>query len=127
MPPFIPTRQIARNAERALEVRKAAPPSKRGLTSVGLARARQLKNRQPVSVATMRRILGYLSRHLVDKQGATWAERGKGWVAWHAWGGDAAGRWAIRELRRHDPEWFEVWSRGERNRRLMRHLKRERS
>jgi hypothetical protein len=125
MPPFRPPLGVARAAERALEVREAAPPSRRGLTPVGLARARDLSNRRNVSIATLRRMLGYLSRHLVDKQGETWSERGKGWVAWHAWGGDAGGRWAIRELRRYDAEWFEVWSRGPRNRALMRHLRRE--
>ena len=126
MPPFRPPLGVARNARRALEVRADAPPSRRGLTPVGIARARDLGNRRPVSIATLRRMLGYLSRHLVDKQGATWSEQGKGWVAWHAWGGDQGGRWAISTLRREDPEWFEVWSRGERNRALMRHLRRER-
>ena len=92
MPPFRPPVTVARNAERALEVREAAPPSQRGLTAVGIARARDLGNRRNVSIVTLRRMLGYLSRHLVDKQGATWGERGKGWAAWHAWGGDAGGR-----------------------------------
>ena len=126
MPPFRPPLGVARNARRALEVRAKAVPSRRGLTPVGIARARDLGNRRPVSILTLRRMLGYLSRHLVDKQGATWSEQGKGWVAWHAWGGDQGGRWAISTLRREDPEWFEVWSRGERNRALMRHLRRER-
>lgn len=126
MPPFIPPQAVARNAKLALEVRGQAIPSQRGLTPVGIARARDLGNRRPVSIATLRRMVGYLSRHLVDKLGKTWEQRGKGWVAWHAWGGDAGGRWAIGTLRREDPEWFEVWSRGQRNRVLMRHLRRER-
>jgi len=123
--PYEPPKGVAAAARRALDVRAQAAPSARGLTPVGIARARDLGGRREVSLQTLRRILGYLSRHLVDKQGATWSERGKGWVAWHAWGGDAGARWAIRELRRDDAEWFEVWSRGRRNRALMRHLRRE--
>lgn len=67
-------------------------------------------------------MLGYLSRHLVDKQGATWDDYGKGRQSWDAWGGDAGGRWAIRILRANDTEWFDKWAKGPRNRRLMRHL-----
>ena len=46
MPPFRPPDTVARNAERALKVREAAPPSQRGLTAVGIARARDLGNRE---------------------------------------------------------------------------------
>jgi len=120
---FEPPRSVAANARRALDVRAEASPSERGLTTVGIRRAAQLANRQPVSIPTMRRILGYLSRHLVDKRGATWDEQGKGWVAWHAWGGDEAGRWAARELARFDPDWYAEWAKAPRNRALLRHLR----
>lgn len=122
---FRPPAGVARAARRALEVRAEAPPSERGLTPVGIARAAQLGNRRPVSVATMRRMLGYFSRHLPDKQGATWGEQGRGWVAWHAWGGDAGARWALSELSRYDRDWFDAWAKAPRNRALMRHLRRD--
>jgi hypothetical protein len=41
----------------------------------------------------------YFARHAVDKNGSTWNDRGKGWQAWHGWGGDAGMRWAARILR----------------------------
>lgn len=91
---------------------------------MGLARARDLSNRRDVSTETLRRMLGYLSRHLVDKQGETWSEQGKGWQAWHAWGGDAGARWAARELRRNDPAWYESWASSPRNKALLRHIRR---
>jgi hypothetical protein len=64
------------------------------MTLVGLARARQLANREPVSIETIRRMVSYFARHEVDKQGATWDELGPGWQAWNGWGGDEGRIWA---------------------------------
>ena len=75
-------------------MRRQAVPSERGMTEVGLARARDLANGRPVSEETIRRMLSYFQRHEVDKEGETWEEQGKGWQAWHGWGGDAGFRWA---------------------------------
>jgi|GEM_PF-2269131 len=98
----IPPEAVAENARRALEVRAEKPPSERGMTPVGLARARQLANRQPVSVATLRRMVSYFERHEVDKQGETWSEQGKGWQAWQGWGGDEGWAWARRIVEKED-------------------------
>ena len=81
-------------ARRALEVRAKKPPSERGMTAVGIARARDLANGKSLSPETVRRMLAFFSRHEVDKKGATWDEQGKGWQAWHGWGGDAGYAWA---------------------------------
>jgi hypothetical protein len=89
-----PPEAVADNARMALEVRAEKPPSEQGMTLVGLARARQLAERRPVSVATLRRMVSYFARHEVDKEGATWEERGKGWQAWYGWGGDEGRDWA---------------------------------
>jgi hypothetical protein len=99
---YVPPEAVAENARRALEVRAEKPPSQRGMTPVGLARARQLANRQPVSVATLRRMISYFARHEVDKAGATWDEQGKGWQAWYGWGGDEGWAWARRIVERED-------------------------
>jgi hypothetical protein len=64
------------------------------MTSVGIARAKQLSNRQPVSIEVIKRMVSYFDRHAVDKQGSTWPDRGKGWQAWNGWGGDAGRTWA---------------------------------
>ena len=91
---FSPPRDVQRAAQRALRVRRQAVPSDRGMTEVGLARARDLANGRQVSEETIRRMLSYFQRHEVDKEGETWEEQGKGWQAWHGWGGDAGFRWA---------------------------------
>lgn len=120
---FRPPNSVAAAAKRAAKRRAEVPPSQRGLTSVGIRRMAQLGAREPVSIPTLRRMVGYLSRHLKDKRASTWKTRGKGWVAWHAWGGDSGGRWALRILRREDREWYEKWARSPRNRALLRHFR----
>ena len=47
-----------------------------------------LRTARTLSPETVRRMLAYFTRHEVDKQGKTWDEKGKGWQAWHGWGGD---------------------------------------
>lgn len=93
-----PPQSVADNARRALEVRAEKPESLRGMTAVGIARARDLMNRQQLSEDTIRRMLSFFERHEVDKQGATWEEQGKGWQAWHGWGGDEGFSWARRKV-----------------------------
>ena len=96
MASYTPTTEMANNAEKALRVRESKPDSQKGMTSVGLARARDLINRRPLSEETVRRMKAYFDRHEIDKQGATWNEPGKGWQAWNGWGGDAGRAWANR-------------------------------
>lgn len=93
-----PTEEMARNATRALEIRRTKPPSERGMVAVGLARARDISNRVELSPDTVKRMVSFFSRHEVDKEGETWDEQGKGWQAWHGWGGDAGFAWAKRKL-----------------------------
>lgn len=91
---FVPPKSVSDAAAAALDVRAKKPPSERGMTPVGLARARDLKARAKLSPETVRRMLAYLDRHQGDKKGSTWKERGKGWQAWMGWGGDAGWAWA---------------------------------
>ena len=99
---FTPPAGAAAAARRALERRQQAPPSQRGMTPVGLARARQLANRQELSPETIDRMVSYFARHAVDKQGASWGSYGKGRQAWDGWGGDAGAAWARGIARRMD-------------------------
>lgn len=100
MPPSLrPPQAVAAAAALALQVRAAAPPSRRGMTPVGLARARDLSARRTLSESTVRRMASYFARHAVDKNGSTWSERGPGWQAWHGWGGNAGAAWVQRVLR----------------------------
>lgn len=91
---FIPPDAVAKNAKQALEVRDSKPASEQGMTLVGLARANQLANKEPVSLQTIQRMVAYFNRHEVDKEGSTWSEQGKGWQAWMGWGGDEGRAWA---------------------------------
>ena len=91
---FKPPKGAQEAAARALEVRAEKPESQRGMTAVGIARARDLQNGVELSPETVRRMLNYFTRHEVDKKGATWDEQGKGWQAWNGWGGDAGFAWA---------------------------------
>jgi hypothetical protein len=97
---YIPTNAMAENARRALEVREKKPASQRGMTSVGIARARDLINKRPMSEDTVRRMKAFFDRHEIDKQGETWDEQGKGWQAWQGWGGDAGYSWATAIVER---------------------------
>jgi hypothetical protein len=95
---------MASNARRALEVRAGKPPSQRGMTAVGLARARDIQNKKALSPETVRRMKAYFDRHEVDKQGATWDQQGKGWQAWMGWGGDEGRTWANAIVERLNKE-----------------------
>jgi capsid protein len=99
-----PTAAMADNAKRALEVREAKPESQRGMTAIGLARARDISNRRPLSLETVRRMKAYFDRHEIDKQGETWDEQGKGWQAWNGWGGDEGRTWANAIVERANKE-----------------------
>ena len=91
---FKPPQGARKAAERALRRRAQKPQSQRGMTPVGIARARDLINGVTLSPKTVRRMLAYFSRHEVDKQGSTWESYGKGRQAWDGWGGDAGFTWA---------------------------------
>lgn len=97
---YIPTVTISNNAKTALDVRDKKPSSQKGMTSVGIARARDLMNRRPLSEETVRRMKAYFDRHEVDKNGETWDQQGKGWQAWMGWGGDEGYAWATQIVER---------------------------
>jgi hypothetical protein len=58
---FRPPEPVAAAARRALERRAQQPPSNRGMTPVGLARARQLIHRQELSPQTIDRMVSYFA------------------------------------------------------------------
>lgn len=91
---FTPPEGAQKAAARALEVRAEKPESQRGMTPVGIARARDLSNGSKLSPETVRRMKAYFDRHEGDKNGETWDEQGPGWQAWQGWGGDAGYAWA---------------------------------
>lgn len=97
---FIPPKAVADQARMGLALRESLPPSQRCCTTVGIRRAVQLANRQPVSVSTLKRMRSYFQRHAVDSRGVGWRETSKGWQAHLAWGGDAGRKWCNEILDR---------------------------
>ena len=93
---YKPTSGMASEARRALKWRADGKP---GGTLVGLARANQLKDRDPLTASTVLRMFSFFSRHEVDKRatGFNSGEEGfpsKGRVAWDLWGGDGGYSWS---------------------------------
>lgn len=93
---YKPTSGMASAAKRALKWKDEGKP---GGTLVGLARANQLKDREPLSASVVLRMYSFFSRHEVDKRatGFNSGEEGfpsKGRVAWDLWGGDGGYSWS---------------------------------
>jgi hypothetical protein len=86
-----PTAEMAANATRGLELRKKHG---KGGTAVGVARARDIKNRASLSPDTVRRMHSFFSRHEGNQAGG---EDDAGYIAWLLWGGDAGKSWAKRK------------------------------
>ena len=93
---YKPTSGMASAAKRALKWKSEGEP---GGTLVGLARANQLKDRDPLTASTVLRMYSFFSRHEVDKKatGFNSGEEGfpsKGRVAWDLWGGNGGYSWS---------------------------------
>lgn len=91
---FTPPVAVAREARHGLELRNEHG---RGGTTVGIARARELKDRRPVGPSTIKRMHGYFARHEADKHAAHFADDERptaGYIAWLLWGGDPGRKWA---------------------------------
>jgi len=97
-----PTEAMAEEAQRGLDWRAEFG---RGGTAVGVARARQLVNRQELSPETVKRMASYFARHEVDKQGEGYSPDEDGYpsagrIAWALWGGNAGQSWANARVER---------------------------
>ena len=90
---YLPPEEVRKEAKRGLELHDKF---KRGGTSVGIARARDLSGGKSISPETIKRMYSYFKRHEVDKKGKNWANTSNpsaGYIAWLLWGGDAGFRW----------------------------------
>jgi 2'-5' RNA ligase len=110
---FVPPTSVAKAAERGLDYRKKGgggglsteEASKQGIGS-GVQRAVNLKNRDKLSPATVRRMNNFFNRHQKNKaidakfKGTPWKDRG--YVAWLLWGGDPGRSWASKIVRQMD-------------------------
>jgi hypothetical protein len=85
------TEQMAAAARRGLAMRAQQPRSRKGGTAVGLARANQFANREPVSLDTVRRTFSFLSRARVYYEPGS---ETPGTQAYLLWGGPAGLVWS---------------------------------
>ena len=91
-----PTKEMAEEAKRGLKWRKALG---RGGTRIGVARARDISNRRPLSANTVKRMRSFFARHEVNKEAEGFRPGEEGYpspgrIAWALWGGDAGQAWA---------------------------------
>jgi hypothetical protein len=94
---YIPTDAMSSAAKRALKWKEDGKATGAG-TPVGWTRARQLANKEPLSLDTVKRMYSFFSRHEVDKKGEGFSSGPKfpsnGKIMWDAWGGDAGFSWS---------------------------------
>lgn len=90
---LVPTEEMAEAATRGLMLRKKY---NRGGTAVGVARARDIKNRTELSSETVKRMVAFFDRHEKNKAGG---EDDAGYIAWLLWGGDPGRAWAVRKVK----------------------------
>lgn len=93
-----PTEAMAAAARRALEWRKEYG---RGGTDVGVARARNIANRDSLPMSTVKRMVSFFARHGTNREEHYSAKEPDGgptaWrIAWDLWGGDPGRSWANR-------------------------------
>jgi len=91
---FRPPDDVAAAAEKGLKLREKF---RRGGTTVGIARARDLKHQKNLSEKTLKRMVSYFTRHSVDKRAENFGNDDNpsaGYIAWLLWGGDAGRKWA---------------------------------
>lgn len=101
-----PSKAMAEEAERGLNWREEF---NRGGTEIGVARARDIKNRKNLSAETVGRMNSFFARHEVNKEaeGFRPGEQGypsAGRIAWALWGGDPGQAWAKRKAEQLDNE-----------------------
>jgi hypothetical protein len=92
---FVCPQAVADNAEKGLRLRAEFG---RGGTEIGVARARDLKNRRALSPSTIKRMVSFFARHEVDKRAKNFGNEenpSAGYVAWLLWGGDEGRAWAL--------------------------------
>jgi hypothetical protein len=94
-----PPLEVAAAAEKGLKLRAEF---RRGGTTVGIARARDLQHRKNLSDQTVKRMVSYFKRHNVDKRADHFgddANPSSGYIAWLLWGGDAGQKWAEQHMK----------------------------
>jgi hypothetical protein len=97
-----PPADVAAEAEKGLKLRAKF---RRGGTTIGIARARDLQHRKSLSDLTVKRMASYFARHKVDKRAENFGDDDNpsaGYIAWLLWGGDPGQKWAEEQKKAID-------------------------
>ena len=108
---YTPTDAMASAARRAIKYKEDGKATGAG-TAVGWTRARQLANKESLSLDTVKRMYSYFSRHEVDKKGKDWDNSenpSNGKIMWLAWGGDAGYSWSRAIVEKEKRQSQKVW------------------
>lgn len=103
----IPPADVAAAADKGLKLRAQF---RRGGTTLGIARAKDIKNRKPLSEKTVRKMVSYFHRHKADKRADNFGDDenpSTGYIAWLLWGGDPGQRWAEEHKKALEQSRFE--------------------
>jgi len=95
---YIPPKSVAEEAQRGIKA--IEEHNSDAGTQVGRVRARQLANRDNISLETIKRMKAFFDRHEKNRkigEGKEWHED-NGYVSWLLWGGDSGRRWAEKIL-----------------------------
>jgi len=109
---YTPTDAMASAARRAIKYKEDGKANGAG-TAVGWTRARQLANKESLSLDTVKRMYSFFSRHEVDKKGKDWNNTenpSNGRIMWLAWGGDAGFAWSRAIVEREKNKTQKLWS-----------------
>lgn len=97
--PWIPPPAVAAAAKRGQQLRAKQPKSNQCCMATGIARAKQLSSRSPVSYKDLVTMRAWFARHAVDARGKGWGKDSKGFQAFLMWGGQPGKEWCERILK----------------------------
>lgn len=89
---------VSNNAKRGIELNKKV--NNKCATQVGKVRAKQLADRKPVSMETIKRMFSYLSR--AEEYYKTGDTEACGYISYLLWGGKSAKSWAERKIKQDE-------------------------
>lgn len=98
--PWIPPPAVAAAAKQGQQLRAKQPKSNQCCMATGIARAKQLSSRSPVSYKDLVTMRAWFARHAVDARGKGWGKDSKGFQAFLMWGGAPGKKWCEDILRR---------------------------
>ena len=103
-----PTDGMVSAAQKAINWKEKYKDEVKGGTQIGWTRARQIVNRENLSIKTIKRMKAFFDRHqknrVIDPKYKSEPWKDRGYVAWLIWGGDAGYTWAKMKVKQFENE-----------------------